>query len=65
MSAQQLKFDANLLDQLACPACYGNLRLVDARLVCGGCRRAYPIMDGIPALIVEQAETVAGTSPAT
>ena len=59
MSTQQLKFDANVLDQLACPACLGNLRLADGRLVCASCRRAYPIVDGIPALIVEQAETIA------
>jgi len=59
MSTQQLKFDANVLDQLACPACLGNLRLADRRLVCASCRRAYPIVDGIPALIVEQAETIA------
>jgi uncharacterized protein YbaR (Trm112 family) len=58
MSTQQLEFDANVLDQLACPACQGNLRLEDARLVCAGCRRAYPIVEGIPALIVEQAARV-------
>ncbi len=55
MSTQPLKFDANVLDQLACPACFGGLRLHDARLICASCRRTYPIVDGIPALIVEQA----------
>jgi hypothetical protein len=44
------------VDQLACPACLGDLRMEEARLVCNGCGRAYPVVDGIPALIVEQAE---------
>jgi hypothetical protein len=59
MSLSLAQFDPAILDQLACPACLGNLRLADARLVCAGCHRAYPIVDGIPALIVEQAETIA------
>ena len=60
MSRPPLQFDPSILDQLACPACLGGLRLDDARLVCASCRRAYPIVDGIPVLIVEQAETIAG-----
>ncbi len=59
MSLPPALFNPAVLDQLACPACQGNLRLDDARLVCESCRRAYPIVDGIPALIVEQAETIA------
>jgi uncharacterized protein YbaR (Trm112 family) len=57
MPAPQSEFDPKVLDQLACPACLGNLHLEDARLVCASCRRAYPIVDGIPALIVEKAGT--------
>jgi hypothetical protein len=60
MPTPQSEFDANVLDQLACPACLGNLRLEDARLVCASCCRAYPIVDGIPALIAAQADTIAG-----
>jgi uncharacterized protein YbaR (Trm112 family) len=45
-------FDPSVVDQLACPACLGVLRLEDARLTCHACGRAYPIVDGIPALIV-------------
>jgi uncharacterized protein YbaR (Trm112 family) len=59
MSLPHAQFNLAILDQLACPACLGNLRLADGRLVCASCRRAYPIVDGIPALIVEQAETIA------
>ena len=49
-------FDPRIVSQLACPACFGDLRREDAHLVCAGCRRAYPIVDGIPVLIVERAE---------
>ncbi len=52
-------FDPSVLAQLACPACYGELRLENVHLVCEGCRRSYPIIDGIPVLIVERAETIA------
>ncbi|MGA3333522.1 MAG: Trm112 family protein [Terracidiphilus sp.] len=52
-------FDAAVLAQLACPACHGDLRLEEARLVCAACRRAYPIVDGIPVLIAERAESIA------
>lgn len=47
------------LVRLACPACHGELRLEDSRLLCVSCRRAYPVVDGIPVLIVERAETIA------
>jgi hypothetical protein len=60
--APQGKFDETVLNQLACPACYGDLRLDGARLVCVACARAYPIADGIPVLIVERAETAADPS---
>ncbi|HXP59022.1 MAG TPA: Trm112 family protein [Dongiaceae bacterium] len=48
-------FDASILDQLACPACLGDLRLDGQRLVCAACGRIYPIVDGIPVLIVDMA----------
>ncbi len=48
--------DQNALSRLACPACFGDLRLQDSRLICAHCRRAYPVVDGIPVLIVERAQ---------
>jgi uncharacterized protein len=48
--------DQTLLGKVACPACYGELRLEGARLRCVACSRAYPIVDGIPVMIVERAE---------
>jgi hypothetical protein len=52
-------FDASQLDRLACPACLGRLflSLDETRLECTGCRRAYPIVDGIPVLIAERADS--------
>jgi hypothetical protein len=55
-----IEFDSSVVAQLACPACHGSLRLEDLRLICSACNRRYPIVDGIPALIVERAETIAG-----
>ena len=57
MTTLQSIFDPTVLAQLACPACHGSLGLEDSRLVCSACGRRYPIVDGIPALIVERAET--------
>jgi uncharacterized protein YbaR (Trm112 family) len=58
-----LEFDASIVSQLVCPACHGDLRLGNSRLICSVCGRAYPIIDGIPALIIARAE-VPGESPA-
>lgn len=54
--AHPTAFDPAVLAQLACPACFGDLQPEAARLVCAACHRAYPIVDGIPVLIVERAE---------
>jgi len=48
-------FDTSILNQLACPLCMGELGLAQEQLVCGGCGRIYPIVDGIPVLIAAQA----------
>jgi uncharacterized protein YbaR (Trm112 family) len=50
-TGQSFSFDPSVLDQLACPACRGALRLEKARLCCEECDRTYPIVDGIPTLI--------------
>jgi uncharacterized protein YbaR (Trm112 family) len=58
-SKQPFPIDKNMLEQLACPACLGGLRLDRiesvARLVCVECGCGYPIVDGIPVLITERA----------
>jgi hypothetical protein len=55
-SSHPFPFDPAVVELLACPACLGDLRLDLDRLVCAGCGQAYPIVDGIPALITERAE---------
>jgi uncharacterized protein YbaR (Trm112 family) len=52
-----MSIEPDLLEILACPACRAELCLKEApeRLVCSGCRRSYPIKDGIPVLLVEEA----------
>jgi uncharacterized protein len=49
----------DLLDILVCPVCKKPLVLKDEghTLKCGECRRAYPIRDDIPILLVDEAVT--------
>jgi len=49
--------DPKLLEILACPACDDRppVKLKDKALVCEKCKRAYPIKDGIPVMLVEKA----------
>lgn len=48
--------DKELLDILACPACRGDVTLAGGKIVCTKCGRKYPIKDGIPVMLVEEAE---------
>ena len=48
-----------LLDILACPACKGEIvhEAASQKLVCvGACRRRYPIREGIPVMLIDEAE---------
>ena len=49
--------DAKLLEILVCPACKGPLlvRKASNDLVCRPCRVAYPVRDGIPVMLVDEA----------
>ncbi len=49
--------DARILEQLACPVCFGELREAPGAkgIACGECGRVYPLVDGIPVLIAERA----------
>jgi uncharacterized protein YbaR (Trm112 family) len=51
-----MELDKELLEILACPLCKGPLRIDESSLVCAPCRLRYPIRDGIPVLLVEEAE---------
>ena len=56
MAETQPIIDPELLEILACPACHGELVPANDRLICRTCQRRYPIEDGIPILLVEEAE---------
>ena len=48
-----------LLDILACPACKGGIEHDETaqKLMCiGECQRRYPIRDGIPVMLIDEAE---------
>lgn len=57
-----MNLDASLLAILACPQCRSPLRTDDQaeELVCTSvqCGLAYPVRDGIPVLLVEEARGV-------
>ncbi len=57
--------DKRLLDILACPVCKGPLRTGrgSAVLVCRPDRLAYPVRDGIPIMLVEEAAQLAADDP--
>ena len=53
-----LGLDDDLLKIIVCPQCHGALRVDEAasELVCTGtCGLAYPVKDGIPVLLVDEA----------
>ena len=54
--------DSKLLDILVCPICKGKLYYaVQAReLICRGDRLAFPIRDGIPVMLEQEARTLPG-----
>lgn len=54
-----MAIDQKLLEILACPACRGDIRPLpeDGGLECLGCGRVYPIRDGIPVMLIEEASS--------
>jgi uncharacterized protein YbaR (Trm112 family) len=49
--------DPRLLEILICPACHGAVRETEAEqgLACLECGRVYPVRDGIPVMLPEEA----------
>ncbi len=47
----------DLLDILVCPKCKGDLELTEKEdgLICGKCKLLYPIREGIPVLLIDEA----------
>lgn len=52
-----------LLDILVCPKCKGPLlyQQNNNRLLCKTCHLAYPVRDGIPVLLIDEAESFSDT----
>jgi uncharacterized protein YbaR (Trm112 family) len=57
MSTQKDKpISDELLEILACPVDKAPVRLVEDKLVCDECGRRYRIDDGIPIMLIDEAE---------
>ena len=48
--------DKELLEILACPLCKTSVREEGDRLICTACGRRYPVREGIPVMLIEEAE---------
>jgi len=48
--------DKVLLDILACPACKADVELKDNKIVCKKCGKRYPVREGIPVMLIDEAE---------
>lgn len=53
-----------LLDILACPQCKGPVAAAadHQSLSCAACRLVYPVRDGIPVMLVEEADSLASVA---
>ena len=49
------KIDKKLLDILVCPVSKGSLEQIGDELICKESKLAYPIKDGIPVMIADEA----------
>lgn len=52
----KMMIDKELLAILACPACKADVELKDNKIICKKCGKKYPIRDGIPIMLVDEAE---------
>ena len=43
-----------ILEILACPACKGDVKLVENTIRCLECKRIYPIQNDIPVMLIEE-----------
>ncbi|HLO27381.1 MAG TPA: Trm112 family protein [Geobacteraceae bacterium] len=53
-----MALSAELMAILACPKCKGSIESVEGGsfLACRNCRLRYPVVDGIPLMLIEDAE---------
>ena len=48
--------DEELKAILVCPACKGDLLFEENWIICPACGKAYPIRDGIPVMLIDEAQ---------
>ena len=51
-----MDIDEDMLKILACPACKAEVKLEEEKIVCTECGRKYPIRDGLPIMLIDEAE---------
>ncbi len=58
MERKKPTLDKALLEVLVCPKCRGELeyREPESALLCHGCKLRYNIEDGIPVMLIDEAE---------
>ncbi|MGL5809103.1 MAG: Trm112 family protein [Nocardioides sp.] len=57
--------DPRLREIIVCPQCRGDLvDSADTGLICPACELRYPIVDGIPVLLVDDAAPTGASGPA-
>ena len=56
--ARGIMIDTKLLEILACPSCKGDIEYdaKNEKIICIECGLKYPVRDGIPVMLVEEAE---------
>lgn len=64
-----MMLDKELLEILRCPACLSTFSdpaegTETDELVCTGCRATYPVRNGVPVLLVDEARRPEGDRPA-
>jgi uncharacterized protein YbaR (Trm112 family) len=50
---------AGWAEVFVCPRCKGGLAAAGDMLQCAACRLAYPVVDGVPVLLIEEAVPMA------
>lgn len=52
--------DKKQIELMACPECQGKLSYVksDKELLCENCKLAFPVEDGIPVMLIEEARKI-------
>ncbi len=55
-TGEEMKLNPDFVKRLACPLCKKLLQQQEDRLVCPQCGRRYPIREGIPILLPDEAE---------